>query len=782
LSATDAFERMEHECEAADSSRCGERDSEKDENLILECKFRDSWCAECSQYLYNSHHITSLAEYSRVKHFLESNVASSQGQEDSRSSRTCSICLGVLCSPSFFDHVKNSILPCLSEYSVTATQTDEDVEGIVREDGNRHTYNRFAFRLDPPTLVLPADIAYRYDVARRMLVQATNGAGAGTRSVPTAVFATIVKDRAKKTLWQVLEHIEQTLFHLPVSTASSMNPQEYPDCVHKEEQGFLGIHIISNPSHGVYRPESHLPANSVAGTSDSGDEYGEGKKRKKKRRIRYREFQSQGGDPQTSLLYKLQRLAEEDVDDGTEVSGDDSRSRKKRKLNNIVWSLNRVLDGSVRFVGNGAGLHLHSEIRSCVGHVDSYNAETILLDLHVAVWRRPFYLKGFYTKSRRDVSQTPFFVFATPPAAGEELELRTDTTAELGDSSCRGTSDHDSTVLHADTEDSCVMPEDQSDDGKNDVPNKNRCRLGITSVEEQILQVVEKYCHGVSTSNNDPTTSKLAYGKCKFHASGREDMDVRMLCPAFVDSDCGSSNGSTGHNSGPVHASQRRITGRPFVCEITDSRLLFFPSALPSIVSAINHAKPPANYRVQADGTTPTTTNREIAASDIDDGAVVEISQSSPNISRWSPYGSNPLGVDIAPDFSFAPASAFGALQAETEDKVKHYGCYCWSELVLPTSDELLTEMLGVYPLTIQQRTPVRVLHRRPNVIRTRRVLTCRATRVDAHFFWLHLSTEAGTYVKEFVHGDLGRTVPSICQLLQCNTDLLELDCEGIEA
>ena len=34
--------------------------------------------------------------------------------------------------------------------------------------------------------------------------------------------------------------------------------------------------------------------------------------------------------------------------------------------------------------------------------------------------------------------------------------------------------------------------------------------------------------------------------------------------------------------------------------------------------------------------------------------------------------------------------------------------------------------------------------------------------------------------MKEFVHGDCGRTVPSVSSLLGCKTDIVELDCEGV--
>lgn len=40
----------------------------------------------------------------------------------------------------------------------------------------------------------------------------------------------------------------------------------------------------------------------------------------------------------------------------------------------------------------------------------------------------------------------------------------------------------------------------------------------------------------------------------------------------------------------------------------------------------------------------------------------------------------------------------------------------------------------------------------------------------------MNLRTSAGTYVKEFVHGDLGRTVPSVCSLLGSQADILQLD------
>ena len=44
----------------------------------------------------------------------------------------------------------------------------------------------------------------------------------------------------------------------------------------------------------------------------------------------------------------------------------------------------------------------------------------------------------------------------------------------------------------------------------------------------------------------------------------------------------------------------------------------------------------------------------------------------------------------------------------------------------------------------------------------------------------LDLCTQAGTYVKEFVHSDFGRTHPSVGSLLGCEADILQLDVLGL--
>jgi len=66
----------------------------------------------------------------------------------------------------------------------------------------------------------------------------------------------------------------------------------------------------------------------------------------------------------------------------------------------------------------------------------------------------------------------------------------------------------------------------------------------------------------------------------------------------------------------------------------------------------------------------------------------------------------------------------------------------------------------------IAQRTPRRVAHRRSDRVRTRRVVAAQVVEASEGRFTLDIRTEAGTYVKEWVEGDDGRTAPSLASLV----------------
>ena len=117
-----------------------------------------------------------------------------------------------------------------------------------------------------------------------------------------------------------------------------------------------------------------------------------------------------------------------------------------------------------------------------------------------------------------------------------------------------------------------------------------------------------------------------------------------------------------------------------------------------------------------------------------------------------------------------------------SSEKQKTYTAVCWCGRNLTELDleKLSTTATG---LTVMQKTPTRVLHRRTSSTRPRVIHATKATAVQgsSKFFVLELTTQAGTYIKEFVHGDFGRTAPSIGEILGCEADILQLDVTDIE-
>ena len=76
----------------------------------------------------------------------------------------------------------------------------------------------------------------------------------------------------------------------------------------------------------------------------------------------------------------------------------------------------------------------------------------------------------------------------------------------------------------------------------------------------------------------------------------------------------------------------------------------------------------------------------------------------------------------------------------------------------------------------IAQRTPGRVVHRRADTTRARRLLSAEVLGVEGDRAEIRVTAEAGTYIKEWVHGDGGRTRPSLAERLGAACEVLELD------
>lgn len=126
-----------------------------------------------------------------------------------------------------------------------------------------------------------------------------------------------------------------------------------------------------------------------------------------------------------------------------------------------------------------------------------------------------------------------------------------------------------------------------------------------------------------------------------------------------------------------------------------------------------------------------------------------------------------------------ATQQAFLRLHQQSEDKRKLYGCIvrCPNHLTQDEVDRKLNgKITNANPLVIQQQTPLRVLHRRALLTRQKKIHSIAAFCLANHFFYLLLETDAGTYIKEFVHGDHGRTQPS-CQTLMEQQGSLDIVC-----
>jgi len=110
------------------------------------------------------------------------------------------------------------------------------------------------------------------------------------------------------------------------------------------------------------------------------------------------------------------------------------------------------------------------------------------------------------------------------------------------------------------------------------------------------------------------------------------------------------------------------------------------------------------------------------------------------------------------------------------ETKRKTYSALVWiSKIVTPEIIDKINQYQDK-EFTIQQQTPIRVLQRRAQMIRPKIIYSMKAEALENHFLTLQLQTEAGTYIKEFIHGDLGRTKPNLGDLLDCYADIMALD------
>jgi tRNA pseudouridine synthase 10 len=81
----------------------------------------------------------------------------------------------------------------------------------------------------------------------------------------------------------------------------------------------------------------------------------------------------------------------------------------------------------------------------------------------------------------------------------------------------------------------------------------------------------------------------------------------------------------------------------------------------------------------------------------------------------------------------------------------------------------------------IGQFTPSRVAHRRAKMVRERYIYNCQIESINRDIATLILEAEAGTYIKELISGDEGRTKPNLSDIIGVPCRVTALDVINIK-
>ena len=156
--------------------------------------------------------------------------------------------------------------------------------------------------------------------------------------------------------------------------------------------------------------------------------------------------------------------------------------------------------------------------------------------------------------------------------------------------------------------------------------------------------------------------------------------------------------------------------------------------------------------------------------------AVIEIKE--PGRYRGDLSGLVSDGV-ILSQLSYGTRNDVRELKAKAKTSIKLYRALVLSDR--PLSEEDLAKLKSLEGAVIIQRTPRRIKRLSPRARRRRMVYNIEAKRVSDRVFELFVRCQGGLYVKEFIHGDGGRTQPSAAEVLGASLEVVELDVLDVE-
>jgi tRNA pseudouridine synthase 10 len=134
--------------------------------------------------------------------------------------------------------------------------------------------------------------------------------------------------------------------------------------------------------------------------------------------------------------------------------------------------------------------------------------------------------------------------------------------------------------------------------------------------------------------------------------------------------------------------------------------------------------------------------------------------------------------VDVS-KLRIVPRSEIKILKSAGEGTSKTYSVLIQSDIEIP-KDEFHTKAQelekSLIDHLIYQRTPNRVIHRRTDKTREKKVYDIKGVWIDNYHMRFKIVAMGGTYIKELISGDSGRTVPSFSSVFQKNLTCIELD------
>jgi tRNA pseudouridine synthase 10 len=92
-------------------------------------------------------------------------------------------------------------------------------------------------------------------------------------------------------------------------------------------------------------------------------------------------------------------------------------------------------------------------------------------------------------------------------------------------------------------------------------------------------------------------------------------------------------------------------------------------------------------------------------------------------------------------------------------------------------SEEEISNLENIFTqVTVFQKTPSRVLHRRSDLTREKQIYETRIKSLSPKHIEMRIECQGGLYIKELVTGDNERTNPNVSKIVGAKAEPLELD------